>query len=461
MSEKDLVIIGSGAAAFAAAITASRLGVKASLIEQDTIGGTCVNVGCIPSKTLLAAAKINSLATNNKFPGIFLSSKEPDIKQIISDKDNVVDMLRSEKYVDIAEFYGFEIIKASAHFKSPNSLDVGGKEIRFAKSIIATGASPFIPPIPGLSSVPYLTSKTALQINYLPKSIAIIGGNAIGLEFAQFFSDLNVSVSVIEVLDRLVPNEEPEVSQWIAQSLKKSCVEVFTSAQIKGISGKTSSKVITLDDGSVITADEILVATGRRPQTSGLNLESAGIQMSNNRLVLDKSLRTSNCNVWAAGDVTGGPQFVYVAAYQGEVAAKNAINDTEEAQDLSGIPRVIFTHPAVAAVGLTDEQAVESGIKCQCRVVDLGLVPRAVVSKVDLGGIKVVIDKEKNQIVGVSMVGDNAEEVIALATLAVKLKLSPEFIQNTWCPYLTMAEAFKIACQAFKSDVTKLSCCAV
>lgn len=459
----DLLVIGGGSAAFAAAIRATSLGARVAIVERDTVGGTCVNVGCIPSKNLLAASEVYRHAGHHPFSGIETRQGAVDTRSLIGMKGDVVAMLQKEKYLDLAEAYGFEIIKGHARFISSDSVELDGRVIGASKLLIATGSAPWAPPIEDLDEVGYLTSTSAMELKELPKSLIVVGGNYIGLEMGQLFANLGTKVTIVEALDRIAPLEEPEISEWMTRILTEDGIEVATSAKVVRVEGGERKSVVGVFDGSErrFEADELLVATGRRPVLDGLDLKSGGIDLDERgMLVLDDELRTTNPNVFAAGDVTSAPQFVYVAAAQGTLAADNAINEAHRKMDYTALPRVTFTNPNIAAVGLTDAQAQEQGYLCECRVIDLHHVPRAVVNLDRRGAIKIVADTQTGRILGIHAIAPDAGEIILAGVYAVKFGLTVQDLADTWAPYLTMSEGIKLAAQSFKTDPAMLSCCA-
>ena len=459
----DFVTVGSGSAAFAAAIRASNLGAKVAMVEAATLGGTCVNVGCIPSKALLAAAETYHRAGHHPFAGVATAEVGVDLAALVAGKDGIVSDLRSGKYVELAERYGFDIVSGHATFTGPDRLAVEGRMFEAENFLLATGSAPFVPAIPGLEDAGYLTSTTAMALDRLPGSLVVVGGNYIGLEMGQLFADLGVEVTIVEAQGRLAPGEEPEVSAWISGALADRGVEVLTAASVVGVE-PGSPKTVQVEVGAAPRAlhtTEILVATGRRPVLDGLGLDAAGVALDRRgRLVLDGQLRTTNPAIWAAGDVTGGPQFVYVAAAQGTLAADNAVGDAAREMDYTVLPRVIFTTPTIAAVGLTEEAARAARYDCECRVLDLVHVPRARVNRDTRGGVKVVAERGSGRVLGISAVADGAGDAILAGVYAVKFGLRVADLADTWAPYLTMAESVKLAAQTFTTDVAKLSCCA-
>ena len=460
----DLVVIGSGSAAFAAAIRATEAGARVALMESNVVGGTCVNVGCVPSKAMLAPADAYFRAAHHPFAGIQTSANGFDLGAMVDSKAKLVDQLRAEKYLDLAKGYGFTVCHGLAEFVDPETIECGGERVRARAYLIAVGASPAIPPIDGIKDAGHLTSTTALELREPPGELAVIGANAIGLEMGQLFMRLGSKVTFLEAMPRITPLEEPEVSETLQAILEEDGATVLTGVKITSVTREGDRRILSFQHqgGSrKLNVDEVLVATGRRPNTAGLGLEKAGIELTERGAIkVDEQLRTTNSRVWAAGDVTGHPQFVYVAAYEGNLAARNALEDAGLKVDFTALPRVIFTSPTVAAAGLTDEQANAQGIECECRILPLSAVPRALVNRDTRGFVKIVAERASGRIIGVSAVADGAGDVIQAAIYAIKFGLTTDQVAGTWAPYLTFAEGFKLAAQTFKRDVSKLSCCA-
>ncbi len=460
----DLLVLGAGSAAFAAAIRGRDAGYRVALAEAGTLGGTCVNVGCVPSKALLAAGAAYWAAGHPRFAGITTSAGPVDLAALAAQKDDLVAALRQEKYADLVEAYGFEVLPGHAAFTGPDTVEVAGRVIRPGAVLIATGASPAAPPIPGLAEAGYLTSTTALDLKAVPARLAVIGASAVGLELGQFFGHLGSAVTFLEVADRIAPFEEPEVSLALTEVLRGQGATIHAPAQVLAVERDGDARRVRASvDGTetVIDADEILVATGRRPNTAGLGLDAAGVATdTRGAVVTDERLRTANPRVWAAGDVTGAPQFVYVAAYHGALAAANALLGEDRAADLAGLPRVIFTTPPAAGAGLTEAQAEAVGYQVTTSVLPASAVPRALVNHDTAGVTKLVADATTGVLLGASVVGDGAGDVIQSAVLAVRHHITAAELGATFHPYLTTAESLKLAAQAFTRDVARLSCCA-
>jgi mercuric reductase len=469
----DLAIIGSGAAAFAAAITARDLGASVLMIERGTVGGTCVNTGCVPSKALLAAAGARHVATDQRFPGIATQAGPVDMAALTGGKDDLVAAMRAAKYVDLAAIYGWEILAGTARFRGGADApalevtlnDVGTTTVEAAHYLVATGSAPWIPPIDGLEQAGYLTSTTAMELTELPESMLVIGGNSVGLELGQLFARLGIRVTIAEALDRLAPSGEPEVSAAIEGVFDDEGIGILTAATITSVRRTATARSVAMKIAAgrerELAYGQILVAAGRRPVTAGLNLQAAGGKTGEHgEIVIDEQMRTANPRVWAAGDVTGGPQFVYVAAAQGSRAAANALTGAGQTVDYTALPRVTFTSPAIASAGLTEAELVRQGVPCDCRVLPLEAVPRAIVGRDTRGLVKLVVEAGTGRVRGAHVVADGAGEMITAAVYAIRAQMTVTDLAETWAPYLTMSEGLRLAAQAFSRDVSRLSCCA-
>jgi mercuric reductase len=460
----DLLLIGSGGAAFSAAIKAVEHGARVAMIERGTIGGTCVNIGCVPSKTMLRAGEINHLAKQHSFTGLQTTAGQVDLASLVNQKNDLVDDMRHKKYEDLIAEYGFELIRGEARFVDGKTVEVNGRQITAQSFLVATGASPLIPDIPGLKEVDFLTSTSALQLKEVPKRLAVIGSGYIALELGQLFNNLGSQVTLMQRSQRLLKEYDPEISVAATSFVQEQKMELVTGVQYERIEEENGIKRIHIEvngEKRVIEADQLLVAAGRRPNTDTLNLQAAGVNVgTRGEVIVGDDLRTSNPRIFAAGDVTMGPQFVYVAAYEGGIVADNAVGGLNRKADLSVVPGVTFTNPAIATVGLTEEQAKEKGYKVKTSVLPLDAVPRAIVNRETTGVFKWVADEESHKILGAHVVAENAGDVIYAATLAVKFGLTIEDIRESLAPYLTMAEGLKLAALTFDKDVNKLSCCA-
>ncbi|WP_373892955.1 mercury(II) reductase [Virgibacillus sp. CBA3643] len=460
----DLLIIGSGGAAFSAAIKSIEHGARVGIIERGTVGGTCVNIGCVPSKTLLRAGEINHFSKANPFTGLQTAAGEVDLASLVNQKDELVSDLRKQKYIDLIDEYGIDLIKGETKFVDENTVEVNGEKLSARRFLIATGASPSIPTISGLEEVDYLTSTTLLELKKAPKRLTIIGTGYIGLELGQLFHNLGSEVTLIQRSDRLLKGYDTEISEAVERALIEQGMNLIKEVTYERVEqvGEIKKVNITVDGkNKVVESEHLLVAAGRKPNTDSLNLSAAGIEVGKrNEVLINEYARTSNEMIYAAGDVTLGPQFVYVAAYEGGVVADNAIGGLNKKLDLSVVTAVTFINPSIATVGLTEEEAKEQGYEVKTSVLSLDSVPRALVNHETTGVFKIVADTKTLKVLGVHIVSENAGDVIYAATLAVKFGLTVEDLKDSLAPYLTMAEGLRLTALTFDKDVSKLSCCA-
>ncbi len=462
----DLLIVGGGSAGFAAAITAADLGARVAMAEGGTLGGTCVNVGCVPSKTLIRAAEAQHRRVHHGFRGIPATDGQPDWPTVRAEKDALVAELRQTKYWNVLRAYpSITLFQERATFISGlEARLVSGRTLTAGKIVVTTGSSPWAPPIPGLAGAGYLDNASAMALERLPESLIVIGASAVGLVLAQLFARLSVRVTVLEALPRVVPAEDADIGNALGDYLRSEGLEVHTDVQIDRVSRASDGYSVQFRAGHeerAARASQLLVATGRRAKTAGFGLERIGVSLGKKgEIVVKEFLQTTNANVYAAGDVIGDPMFVYVAAYGGALAAENALTGNERRYDLSALPKVTFTDPAVASVGLTEDRARAQGIEPLVSKLPLEYVPRALAARDTRGFIKLVADAGSKKIVGAHILAAEAGEMITEAALAIKLGLTIEDLASTFHPYLTLSEGVKLAAQTFTKDVAKLSCCA-
>lgn len=461
----DILVLGGGSAGFAAAIRAAELGARVALVEGGTLGGTCVNVGCVPSKTLIRAAEVHHRAAHHTFDGVHTGAEPPSFLQVMAQKDELVASLRQEKYWDVLAAYpSITLLQTRGVVNRDLSVSIDGEIVKPGRLIVATGAAPWAPPIPGLAEAGYLTSTEALSLDHLPHSMIVIGGSAVGLEIAQFYARMGTRVTVLEAMPTIVPAEDDQVGSALAGYLREEGLDVRTGVSIVRVNRGTSNYVVEMDaDGGTDTlnADALLVATGRRANACGFGLEEAGVELGpKGEIRVSEFLQTTRPEVYAAGDVIGDPMFVYVGAYAGHLAADNALGATSRQYDLSALPRVTFTDPQVASVGITEKEAHRDGLDVIVANLPLSYVPRALAARETRGFIKLVADRRTNRLVGAQILATDAGEMVQEPTLAIRYGISIDDLAAAFHPYLTLSEGIKLAAQAFTKDVKKLSCCA-
>lgn len=460
----DLAVLGAGSAGFSAAITAAEEGANVALIGHGTIGGTCVNVGCVPSKTMIRAAEaLHGARAARRFPGLAGEAKLTDWGSLIAAKDDLVGTLRQKKYADLLpEYNGVAYLEGKARLDGQGVI-VDGSTIPAGRIIIATGSSPASPDIAGIPEIPYLTSTTALELETLPRSLLVIGGGYIGCELAQMFARAGTAVTLV-TRSRLLPEAEPEISAALTGYLQDEGIAIKTGLAYREIKRKGDGVelAITVDgEEQLISAEQVLVTTGRSPNTSDLGLAEAGVVLAGNGgIVVDDRMRTSKSGVYAAGDVTGRDQFVYMAAYGAKLAAQNALNGDGLVYNNAAMPWVTFTDPQVAGVGLTERAAQAAGFTTKTSIAPLDQVPRALAARDTRGLIKLIADQKTDRLLGGQILAPEGADSIQTLVLAIKLGMTTRELGETIFPYLTTVEGLKLAAQGFGKDLAKLSCCA-
>jgi len=462
----DLIVIGGGSAAFAAAIKASELGARVAIAEENVIGGTCLNRGCVPSKFLIKAAELYHMPKRNGYEGVETHQGKVDFVKLISQKDIMLDEFRQMKYLDVLEAYpDITFLHEKAYFVSKKEVRIGDKNYRSEGLIIATGSSPWIPPIEGIGQVDYLTNTTALELKEVPESIIVLGGSVVGLEFAQMFAHFGSEVTVLELMPRLLPGEEEEITEALRGYLEEEGIQIHTEARVLSASNSGRNKKLVAAIAGKKTdfvSRELLVATGRRPNTSELGLEEVGVKLDKKGgVIVDDEMKTSASNVWAAGDVVSGvPMLVTIAARHGSIAAENALTGSHKKIDYLSVPYAVFTTPEVAGVGLGEKEARDKGHRVKAGYLDFKHVPKAAIIRDTRGLMKMIVEEETNRILGVHMVSPQAADIIQKVALFVKYRMTTQDVLDTIDVYPTLSESIKLCAQSFEKDVTRLSCCA-
>jgi mercuric reductase len=478
----DLVILGSGSTAFAAALHAAELGKTVALTEERTVGGTCANRGCLPSKNLIEAARLVYDAAHPRYPGLSPVQMPVNWAELIAQKDALIQDYRARKYESLLDHpERIQVVPGRATFASDHEVVVqsrdGTRRLVGDQMLIATGSTPVLPPLAGLADVPYLTSDLLssaddpweTELREQPRSLLILGGGALALELGQMFARFGTQVTLVTRGKRILSAYEPEIAEALSEILQEEGLRIVTSAQARGVERvgeRVRLSVLLGGHPQTFTADKLLLAVGRRPATLGLGIKQAGVELDEKGAVrVDRTLRTTVPHIWAAGDVIGreteSQMATPVGAYDGKIAAHNALSG-ERLREVNHavIPRVIFTDPQVAVVGLTDKEAEAAGIACLCNTIPLSVVPRAGAIRDTRGLIKMVLDETTRWVVGVSLLGTNAGEVIHEAAMALRFGATTDDFIDLIHAYPTMAEALRMVAISFTRDVTRLSCCA-
>lgn len=468
MSDGDrlhVAIVGSGSGAFATAIRAVEEGARVTMIERGTLGGTCVNVGCVPSKIMILTAHVAHVRSSSPFDdGICSSPPQINRKKLFAQQQARVEELRQSKYQSILDSHeAVTLIRGQAHFVDERTLTIetesgAQQRLAFDRCLIATGAHPAIPPIPGLADTPYWTSTEALETDTIPERLAVIGSSVVAVELAQAFSRLGSKVTIL-ARNTLLFREDPAIGEHLANVFRDEGIEVLEYTEASQVDHVGHEFRLSTGQGT-LKADRLLVAAGRVPNTKSLGLDSIGVKTAKNgAVIVDDHMRTSAADIYAAGDCTNQPQFVYVSAAAGTRAAIN-MTGGEATLDLRAMPAVVFTEPQVATAGVSEAEARLKGSEVETRTLDLQNVPRALANFDTRGFIKLVAEVGSNRLIGVQAVATNAGELIQSASLSIHQQMTVNELADQLFPYLTMVEGLKLAAQTFTKDVKELSCCA-
>ncbi|GMQ94915.1 MAG: mercury(II) reductase [Patescibacteria group bacterium] len=468
----DLIIIGGGAGAFAAAIRANEISsasggkIKTAMINAGLpLGGTCVNVGCLPSKILLHAGEVLHAAKHHNIPGIEIEVKNFDFNRVIKDELIMVDMSRRDHYDKVLEHLEHvTFIEGRAMFVSKHEIEVNGKKLAAKKFIIATGSTANVPPIEGIRETGYVTHIEALKLTRQPKELIVVGAGPVGLEFAQMYARFGTKVTVLEFGQTIFRPGEPELMAKLRKIMEDEGITIFTNAKVIKASRKDDKKIVTYEhDGKTgeISADEILLAVGKTPNTKDLALEKSGIKIDKRKaIIVNKFFRTNKAHIFAVGDVSNAPlRLETTAGHEGTLASKNALGGTKDSIDYDTVPYAIFTDPQFASVGWTEARQVKETGTCACRTVPFTVIPKAQVIRRTEGLIKMSIDPKTKRILGIHILAPNASDLIAQAATLIKNKNTIDDVIHSTPVFPTLSEAIKYAALAFVKDISKLSCC--
>tara|TARA_R110002051_G_scaffold112821_1_gene185516 strand:+ start:4725 stop:6155 length:1431 start_codon:yes stop_codon:yes gene_type:complete len=461
----DLIVIGAGSAGFSASITAADAGKRVALVGHGTIGGTCVNVGCVPSKAMIRAAEaIHGAQAARRFPGLSGHAQVDDWRTLIQSKNDLVATLRQKKYADLLpEYAGVDYIDDGPAQLVKGGVTVGGRTLTARKLIIATGGRPVLPTIDGIKDIGALDSTSLLELETLPKSLIFIGAGYIGAELAQMMSRMGVKVTLV-TRSHLLPGAEPDVSAALTDVFTAEGITLLTGLSYDSVRRDADGVTLrVMQDGKPVevTAEYLVSTAGRRANTSGMGLEELGVQTNaHGAIVIGEDMQTSVSGIYAAGDVTDRDQFVYMAAYGAKLAVKNAVLGEDNRYDNSAMPWVVFSDPQVAGVGLSEQQARDAGFDVKTSVVPLDQVPRALAARDTRGLIKLVADTATDKLLGGQIIAPEGSDTIQTLVMALKFGMTTKDLGATIFPYLTTVEGLKLAAQTFDKDVAKLSCCA-
>lgn len=461
----NMIVIGAGSAGLVSAYIAAAVKAKVALIEKHKMGGDCLNTGCVPSKALLRSAKVLSLFRRAEEFGLKTPSLEFDFSKVMERIQRVISEIEPHDSVERYTGLGVDCITGEAKILSPYEVQVNGKTLTTKNIVVATGARPFVPPIPGLTDVPFLTSDTIWNLRVRPKRMVVLGGGAIGCELSQAFARLGVEITLVEMAPRIMAREDDDVSMLLQKKLQKDGVRVFTSHKAVKVTSQGDSKTLFCEahgNEVAIEFDQILVALGRKANTTGFGLEALEIEVApGGTLVADAFLRTTSYpNIYVCGDVTGPYQFTHTASHQAWYVAVNALFSPFKkfAVDYRVIPWCTFTDPEVARVGLSEAEAKAKGIEVEVTRYGIDDLDRAIADSEAHGFVKVLTPPGSDKILGATIVGPQAGEILAEYVLAMKHGLGLGKILGTIHSYPTMAEANKFAAGVWrKAHAPKLA----
>lgn len=462
----DLVILGSGSTAFAAALRAQSHGARVLMVEKSLPGGTCINWGCVPSKTLIHAALFYQEGRLGARLGLGEGGGAVAPERLMARKDQVVEYLRTTKYLDVLRSApGVELVTGTGRFLDSERLEVKGKVIRGERFLVAVGGNPRVPRIPGLESTPFLTSRGALLLREIPASLIIIGGGVIAVELGQMFQRLGSRVTILEHGPRILGPVEPEPALAVHAVLREEGVEISCRTTICSVSGDgTAVKVEAERDGEKISfaAEKLLLAAGTAPATGEIGLEPAGVATDRRGFVkVDERMRTSAPGIWAAGDCTGGMMIATAGAREGIVAVDDMLNPGCGCTfNPLGVPMAIFSDPEVGITGYTEEGAKAAGFDVTVNVMPVSAIPKAHVTGHRAGVVKMVADRATGKLLGVHLACHRGADIINEAALAIRFGATVTDLADALHVYPSMGEGLRLCAQGFSKDIGKLSCCA-
>lgn len=465
--EYDLIIIGGGAGAFAAANTANKLKKKTLLINHEKIlplGGTCVNVGCVPSKIMLHQGEEYYNVVRSKFRAIKLQGKA-DFIEALKETHEMVKKFRSKNYEKVIENQEYVDFKEGlASFLDSHTVKVGNETFKGKHFLIATGASTFVPPIKGIDKIDFITNVNIFNLKKKPKSVIIIGGGPLGMEFSQIFHHFGIKVTVLQRSERVIPKFDSMLGEELQKHLEEEGITIYTKVDSKEIKKTRDGVELTVEiDGKrrkVLIAEKLMLATGLKPHTEILKTEKADVELDKQGFIkVNDFMQTSQKHIYAAGDVTGLMPLETTAAKEGNFAILNMFEDAKKKINYNEVPHAIFTSPEVAAVGITEEEFMKKYNVCLCRTVTLDHVEKAAAIKDTRGLIRMVLDPKTKVVIGVHIIGPMAADIITTATYAIKNKMTIYDIKDTVHVFPTLSEMIKKVAQSFDQNLDEMACC--
>lgn len=446
MTDYNLIAIGGGSAGLVTTYIGAAVKAKVALIERHKMGGDCLNTGCVPSKALIKSSRIVANIKNHKKYGISAAHCEIDFEKVMNRVKEVIKKIEPHDSVERYTSLGVDCITGEAKIIDRHTVEVNGKRLTTKNLILALGADPFVPPLPGLNDVSWVTSDTIWNLNTLPKKFLVLGGGPIGCELAQAFSRLGSKVTILEKLPQILPREDKDVAKAMEHAFLSEGINIKIGVGAKEAKKIGSRQFILCDDNSEIDFDVLLVAVGRRARTHGIDWKSLGIELNQNGTIkVDRYLRANGSNIYACGDVVGPYQFTHVASHQAWYASVNALFSPFKKfkADYRVIPRVTYTEPEVGSVGMSEQEAEKSSIPYTVTKYNIDDLDRAIAESEEEGFIKVITKAGKDEILGVTIVAHNAGEILSEYTLAMKHNIGLKGIMATIHPYPTMSESNK------------------
>jgi mercuric reductase len=462
----DIIILGSGSTAFAAALHAQELGARVTMIEKSALGGTCINWGCIPSKTLIHSALFRQEARLGQALGVGTAPDDIDFKRLAGHKNRVVKELRTTRYLDVLQAVPeLRLIRGTGRFTGPRIVEVADTVLRSDRILVATGGFPLVPDLPGLQGVEYLTSRSALLLKKFPASLIIIGGGVIAVELGQMFTRMGTKVRILEHGKRILSHLESEPVMAVQKVLQQEGMKFLPDVKVRAIRQFGASVEVTIESNGQrksYRSEKLLVAVGTAPASREIGLEKVGVEVNGRGFIkVDEQLRTTAPGIWAAGDVTGGMMIATVGAREGIVAVDNMFSpDCSCRIDYTSLPMAIFTDPEIGTVGYTEESAMKAGYRVITNTIPVSAIPKAHVTGQTAGAIKMVAEQGSGKLLGIHLSCHRGADIINEAALAIRCGITVAELANTTHVYPSMAEGLRLCALGFTRDIGKLSCCA-